>query len=172
MRCLQVKIGWLAYVAILPLLGCGRSNDARFHANLLQMVANNVSEKHQQQIADILEAMYGTPDDPYVLPETGLDLQKLRIAAGPVKGYTQGLFRLHCVHCHGITGSGIGPTALFLRPYPRDYREGLYKFKSTPSNYPPTDADLVRTLQQGIHGTAMPSFNLLRRRRLRRWWNM
>ncbi len=76
MRCLQVKIGWLACVAILPLLGCGRSNDARFHANLLQMVANNVSEKHQQQIADILEAMYGTPDDPFVLPETGIGFAK------------------------------------------------------------------------------------------------
>ncbi len=78
-----------------------------------------------------------------------------------MKGYTQGLFRLHCVHCHGITGDGMGPTALFLKPYPRDYREGLYKFKSTPSNYPPTDDDLVRTLQEGIHGTAMPSFKLL-----------
>src|SRR4029079_5315536 len=148
-------------LALACLSGCGQSGDARFHANLLQMVANNVSEKHQQQIADILEAMYGTPDDPFVLPETGLDLQKIRIAAGPVKGYTQGLFRLHCVHCHGMSGDGMGPTALFLKPYPRDYREGVYKFKSTPSNYPPTHQDLMRTLEEGVNGTAMPSFKLL-----------
>jgi len=148
-------------LALACLSGCGQSGDARFHANLLQMVANNVSEKHQQQIADILEAMYGTPDDPFVLQETGLDLQKIRIAAGPVKGYTQGLFRLHCVHCNGITGDGMGPTALFLKPYPRDYRQGLYKFKSTPSNYPPTHQDLMRTLEEGVNGTAMPSFKLL-----------
>jgi mono/diheme cytochrome c family protein len=96
-----------------------------------------------------------------VLPELGLDIQKLKVAAGPVKGYSQGLFRLHCVHCHGITGDGMGPTALFLKPYPRDYREGWFKFKSTPSKMPPTHEDLVRTLQEGVPGTAMPSFKLL-----------
>ncbi|HTQ37522.1 MAG TPA: cytochrome c [Pirellulales bacterium] len=156
--------GWLSVtmLVVLPLAaGCGESSPARFHANLVQLADTNVSDKHQQQIADILLAMFGTPDDPFVLPETGLDLQKLKIAAGPVKGYTQGLFRLHCVHCHGITGDGMGPTALFLKPYPRDYREGWFKFKSTPSNQPPTHADLVRTLQEGIPGTAMPSFKLL-----------
>ncbi|HZZ30025.1 MAG TPA: c-type cytochrome [Pirellulales bacterium] len=149
-------------LAALPLaVGCSNSGPPQFHANLVQLVDNNVSEKHQQQIADILLAMYGTPDDPFVLSDTGLDLQKLRVAAGPVKGYSQGLFRLHCVHCHGITGDGMGPTALFLKPYPRDYREGWFKFKSTPSNQPPTHADLVRTLKEGIPGTAMPSFKLL-----------
>lgn len=143
--------------------GCEESAPPRFHANMVQMENpdNNVSPKHQQQIADILLAMYGTPDDPYVLPETGLDLQKLKVAAGPVKGYTQGLFRLHCVHCHGISGDGMGPTALFLKPYPRDYRQGWFKFKSTPSKTPPTHEDLVRTLEEGISGTAMPSFKLL-----------
>ncbi len=143
--------------------GCDQSPPPRFHANLVQMnnPDNNISPKHQQQIADILLAMYGTPDEPFVLPETGLDIQKLRIAAGPVKGYSQGLFRLHCVHCHGITGNGMGPTALFLKPYPRDYREGWFKFKSTPSKTPPTHDDLVRTLEEGVSGTAMPSFKLL-----------
>ncbi len=160
-RAIRTAANLSLLLALVCLSGCGQSGDARFHANLLQMVANNVSEKHQQQIADILEAMYGTPDDPFVLQETGLDLQKIRIAAGPVKGYTQGLFRLHCVHCHGITGDGMGPTALFLKPYPRDYRQGLYKFKSTPSNYPPTHQDLMRTLEEGVNGTAMPSFKLL-----------
>ncbi len=53
------------------------------------------------------------------------------------------------------------PPRLFLKPYPRDYREGLYKFKSTPSNLPPTDEDLMRTVQEGVPGTAMPSFKLL-----------
>jgi mono/diheme cytochrome c family protein len=140
--------------------GCD-SSTARFHSNLVQMAASNVSAKHQQQIADILEAMYGTPDKPQLPPDTGLDLRKIEIAAGPVEGYTRGLFRLHCVHCHGITGDGMGPTAFFLKPYPRDYREGMYKFKSTTSNNPPTHEDLVRTLTEGVTGTAMPSFKLL-----------
>jgi mono/diheme cytochrome c family protein len=148
-------------LGLSSLVGCGQSAPPRFHSNLVQMAWNKVSDKHQQEIANVLEAMYGTPNDPYVLPETGLDLQKLQIAAGPVKGYAQGLFRLHCVHCHGITGDGMGPTAAFLKPYPRDYREGLFKFKSTPSNQPPTHDDLVRTITEGIPGTAMPSFKLL-----------
>ncbi len=145
---------------VASLAGCDRST-ARFHSNLVQMTAANVTPKHQKQIADILEAMYGTPDDPFVLPESGLNLRKIKMAAGPVHGHSEGLFRLHCVHCHGITGDALGPTSEFLKPYPRDYREGWYKFKSTPSNQPPTEADLMRTLTEGVPGTAMPSFKLL-----------
>src|SRR5262249_10357433 len=91
----------------------------------------------------------------------GLDPQKIHQAAGPVQGYTRGLFRLHCVHCHGISGDGMGPTAFFLKPYPRDYREGMYKFKSTTSNTPPTHQALVGTMHEGIPRTTMPSFKLL-----------
>jgi len=157
-RCGGVAAGLILGLALTA--GCD-SSAARFHSNLVQMAANSVSAKHQQQIADILEAMYGTPDKPQLPPESGLDLKKIEIAAGPVQGYTRGLFRLHCVHCHGITGDGMGPTAFFLKPYPRDYRQGMYKFKSTTSNNPPTHDDLVRTLTEGVQGTAMPSFKLL-----------
>ena len=58
-------------------------------------------------------------------------------------------------------GRFVGPTALFLKPYPRDYRQGKFKFKSTERGAKPTDADLQRILRQGIAGTAMPSFDLL-----------
>jgi hypothetical protein len=46
-------------------------------------------------------------------------------------GYS--LYRLHCLHCHGVSGAGDGPTAPFLYPRPRDYRKGLFKFTSTPT---------------------------------------
>jgi len=85
----------------------------------------------QQQVATILEAMFGTPDSPVALPETGLDAAKLQLAAGPVRsdivGRKNGLYREHCGHCHGISGDGMGPTAAFLNPYPRDYRPGKFK---------------------------------------------
>src|SRR5262249_12509755 len=67
----------------------------------------------------------------------------------------------HCVHCHGISGDGRGPTAAVLNPYPRDYRRGVFKFKSTYTAGEPTTADLTKTLHDGIPGTAMPSFALL-----------
>src|SRR6185503_6506455 len=87
------------------------------------------------------------------------------LAAGPFggnqDGTQRGLYRQHCVHCHGINGDGAGPTAAFLTPYPRDYRYGWYKFKATERGDKPTDADLARTIREGIMGTAMPSFALL-----------
>jgi mono/diheme cytochrome c family protein len=119
----------------------------------------------QEVVANLLEAMFGTPDAPVVLPQTGLDEAKIRLAAGPAAadqgGPTGGLFRRHCVHCHGVTGDGAGPTAAFLNPYPRDFRHGNFKFKATRVGEKPTDDDLRRILHNGINGTAMPSFKLL-----------
>ena len=65
------------------------------------------------------------------------------------------------MHCHGISGDGAGPTAAYLNPYPRDYRPGIFKFKSTPKGMKPTHEDLRRILIDGIPGTAMPSFKVL-----------
>ena len=153
----------LAFAVLL--CGCGKSEPARFRLNMLAMEQNEVPPSHQQQIADILGAMYGTPDDPFALPESGLDLAKLEVAAGSVSsdelGKELGLFRRHCVHCHGISGDGAGPTAAFLNPYPRDYRQGVFKFKSTERAAKPTREDLREILVHGIPGTAMPSFALL-----------
>ncbi len=117
---------------------------------------------NEQMLASALTAVFGTPDDPYAWPGLGLDLQKLRLAAGPtgVRGVTRGLYREHCVHCHGISGDGLGPTARFLNPYPRNFQLGVFKFTSTAQGRKPTMDDLHRTLREGIPGTAMPSFKL------------
>lgn len=176
--------GALSCFFLLTSGGCG-SPDARFVSNrpyLQNVRLNNPSElsseeqqRQEQQIADVLASLFGTPDDPQIprLPEidltTILDPSKLRLAAGPVRSdYSEnaseaslGLYREHCVHCHGITGDGRGPTAAFLNPYPRDYRRGTYKFKSTPKGVPPAAHDLETIIRNGAAGTAMPSFKLL-----------
>ncbi len=134
---------------------------------MVKMVSEETptAQEYQQEIADVLGALFGTPDEPFALPETGLNAIQLQMAAGSAwsdeKGYNHGLYRKHCVHCHGITGDGRGPTARFLNPYPRDYRPGVYKFKSTYNADRPTDEDLHRVLVNGVPGTAMPSFSLL-----------
>ena len=74
-------------------------------------------------------------------------------------GYS--LYRLHCLHCHGVSGAGDGPTAPFLYPRPRDYRKGLFKFTSTPTGVKPTRDDLRKTIKYGLHGTSMPAFEAL-----------
>lgn len=72
----------------------------------------------------------------------------------------RGLYRQHCMHCHGITGDGNGPTASFLNPYPRDFRKGWFKYVSAPG-MTASRADLKHTLVEGVAGTSMPSFALL-----------
>jgi mono/diheme cytochrome c family protein len=134
----------------------------------LESIDNDLAEglpKREKTRASVLVAMFGTPDEPFVLPETGLNAQKIKLAAGPAysdqQGTSFGLYRRHCVHCHGTTGDGAGPTAAFLNPYPRDFRHGTFKFKSTALGEKPTDDDLRRILMEGVHGTAMPSFKTL-----------
>ena len=169
----KLHISWTASVTLLPvtlvllalLVGCDVGQSPDFRLNMVEAVTQETSPEYQQEIANVLGALFGTPDDPHALPETGLDPSKLKMAAGPawsdVKGSNHGLYRRHCVHCHGVTGDGRGPTARFLNPYPRDYRPGVYKFKSTFNPAKATDQDLHRVLINGVPGTAMPSFSLL-----------
>jgi mono/diheme cytochrome c family protein len=83
------------------------------------------------------------------------------IGAGEVIAEGRMLYAEHCLHCHGVTGDGNGPTAKYLSPKPRDYRRGLFKFTSTHYDYRPRRDDLARILSDGIPGTYMPSFKLL-----------
>lgn len=155
----------LMSVCLAVCSGCGQTPAASFRPNMVESGKQRLKPEQEQQVATILEAMFGTPDAPIALPETGLDIAKLQLAAGPVHsdivGRKNGLFREHCSHCHGITGDGMGPTAAFLNPYPRDYRPGWFKFKSTERADRPTHDDLVTILNNGIYGTSMPSFELL-----------
>ncbi|MCH7750853.1 MAG: cytochrome c [Planctomycetes bacterium] len=155
----------LCCLAAVAVVGCDKVDPPAFRLNMVEAVSNETAPEYQQEISNVLGAMFGTPDEPYALPETGLDLGRLRLAAGAAwsdeAGSSHGLYRRHCVHCHGITGDGRGPTARFLNPYPRDYRPAVYKFKSTYLNAKPTDEDLLRVLVNGVPGTAMPSFSLL-----------
>jgi mono/diheme cytochrome c family protein len=155
----------VAALVLMVSTGCGRTPAASFRPNMVEATKQRLTPDQEQQVATILLAMFGTPDAPVCLPEAGLDEAKLRLAAGPVRsdiaGRKNGLYREHCAHCHGVTGDGLGPTAAFLNPYPRDYRPGVFKFKSTQRADKPTHEDLVRILHNGIVGTSMPSFALL-----------
>jgi mono/diheme cytochrome c family protein len=70
------------------------------------------------------------------------------------------LYRRHCLHCHGVSGDGKGPTADFLWPRPRDFRPGKFKFTSTTTDKPTRD-DLRKTVAHGIPNSAMPAFEAL-----------
>jgi len=63
-----------------------------------------------------------------------------------------------CATCHGHDGRGNGPAAPSLIPRPRDFTRGLFKYKSTPPDQPPTDDDLARVVANGLQASAMPYF--------------
>jgi mono/diheme cytochrome c family protein len=111
----------------------------------------------------VLGTMFGTPDEPK-LPAVVIEdeelasittMDRLTRASGPDDAEGRGLFRKHCVTCHGVTGNGRGSTAAVQNPYPRDYRMGVFKFKSTPRGSKPTRDDLTKLIAGGIAGTAM-----------------
>jgi hypothetical protein len=158
-------VAFLLAAGCLLSAGCGRTPPASYRLNMVEATKQRLTPEQERQVSTVLLAMFGTPDEPVALPETGLDEAKLRLASGPVRsdivGRKNGLYREHCAHCHGVTGDGMGPTAAFLNPYPRDYRPGVFKFKSTERADKPTHADLIRILRNGIAGTSMPSFALL-----------
>ena len=84
--------------------------------------------------------------------------------ATDVRSYLQGhdVYNRMCVPCHGRRGRGDGEWAkASLEFKPRDFRSGVFKFRSTPAGFLPTKDDLRRTIRNGISGTAMPAFKKL-----------
>jgi mono/diheme cytochrome c family protein len=67
----------------------------------------------------------------------------------------------YCLSCHGPEGDGNGYAAQHLDPRPRNFTTGLFKWRSTPSGEIPRDEDLLRTVSNGLWGTAMPSWQAL-----------
>jgi len=67
----------------------------------------------------------------------------------------------HCAACHGATGDGNGPAAVWLYPRPRNFSAGQFKIKSTPALALPTDDDLIQSVARGLPGSSMPSFSYL-----------
>lgn len=74
--------------------------------------------------------------------------------------YFQGrhVFESQCAPCHGERGRGDGPWAEGMTTKPRNFRSGIFKFRTTAFGKLPTADDLRRTLRLGISGTAMPTF--------------
>ena len=71
------------------------------------------------------------------------------------------IYQLRCAVCHGETGAGDGPAADFVYPRPRDFTLGLWKYKTSPGDLPPSDTDLFDTIRHGLPGTSMPGWSRL-----------
>jgi mono/diheme cytochrome c family protein len=71
------------------------------------------------------------------------------------------VYMKNCAVCHGRRGDGRGEMGLTVKPPPRDFAAGVFKYRSTPSGHLPTNEDLRRTIREGIPDTAMPIFSTL-----------
>ncbi len=167
---------FLPLFAIAVLAGCD-AEIKRFRPNqvyALSLAHSRVvgTEMAVRDVDQVVESVFGTPQRPRwpseLLPKSlaGIvDADRLSRAAGAVssdkQGTHRGLYTEHCVTCHGVEGSGAGPAALLQNPYPRDFRAGIYKWKSTVRAAKPTRNDLLKLLQRGVPGTGMPSFALI-----------
>ena len=155
----------LAIAVLFLAAGCSSYKSPSFQLNLEGRDPASVKPAQREAVEEMLTDLFGTPDDPRVPPGVDLDLSLLQRAAGPigrdVTGSERGLFRKHCVVCHGISGDGAGPIAEMLNPYPRDFRNGVFKFTSVAGGAKPLRSDLLRTLERGLPGTGMPSFSPL-----------
>jgi cytochrome c oxidase cbb3-type subunit 2 len=63
-----------------------------------------------------------------------------------------------CAACHGRDGGGDGPGAAELHPWPRAFKTGKYRIRSTLSGQAPRRADVEGVVRRGMPGTHMPAF--------------
>ncbi len=86
------------------------------------------------------------------------------LAAAPDPGSEQQradgkqLYDKYCSQCHGINGDGQGHATSRVKPEPRDFTSGKYKFRTTASGMLPTDDDLRRVIEKGLPYTSMPGW--------------
>ena len=144
---------WRPFVAVglaLLIAGCSRTIDPEY---ISSDAVKKLPPELQKKVVDGLNAECGTPAAPKLIGDDKVSLEHLK------KG--EALYAYNCSRCHGVTGDGKGLMADYMRPRPRDYRRGVFKFTTTPYGYKPRRADLLRTVRRGVPGTSMPSFKLL-----------
>lgn len=164
----------LLLVPIAVLAGCDVAVQ-QFPPNELHALVVSTSRQAPADVAAedttaLVDAWFGTPDSPLWPTEQLVDpaarelinVDNLKRASGRVYSDREnrhfGLYNEHCVTCHGVSGGGDGPAALLQNPYPRDFRAGVFKWKSTERSARPTREDLLAVLQRGASGSAMPTF--------------
>ncbi len=103
----------------------------------------------QTPLVSSIAQRFGNPSEP-IVPEG------FPVDAAVVQG--ERVYATHCASCHGAGGDGTGPKSKMLDPKPRDFRLGIFKWKSTRIQEKVLRQDLRETLRLGIPGTAMPSF--------------
>ncbi len=152
-------------VGYAAVCGCKAERSIEFEPNMvfaksIEIQSGSPMQKGLDETQVVLKRLFGTPTDaqlPELLQSADyadlISLERVK-AAGHMEGKV-GLYEKHCATCHGVVGNGRGTTAALLDPYPRDYRAGKFKYKSTPRGVKPLRDDLAYVISHGIDGTSM-----------------
>jgi mono/diheme cytochrome c family protein len=147
----RLRLVWsTAALVLAAFAGCTRAPQPEFVSS---EAVKKLSPELQSRVQTVLSEATGTAEAPKMLGDEKMDPEHIRTG--------QALYTENCMRCHGVTGDGNGAVAKFMRPRPRDYRKGIFKFTTRPYGSRPRRADLVRTIRRGIPATSMPSFRLL-----------
>jgi mono/diheme cytochrome c family protein len=171
------RILFLAFAPLVfTLMGCSERVERVFVSSEHVL---KLPEGQQLQLRAGLERLFGTPDvprrmmrgeenaarddvasdgSPKAADETESEPPLLQEVDAARLKHGAAIYEARCSGCHGISGDGMGEAAAYLRPKPRDYRKGVFKFTSTPYGGKPSRQDLVRIIRRGAKGTSMPSF--------------
>jgi len=155
-------------LSTVALAGCREERPLAFEPNLVHAHKYEMKEGYSMVQASedttwAIDAMFGNPEAPQMPDVVTKDddlaslvsAENLTLASGSPNEDGRGLYRKHCADCHGVTGNGRGPTAAIINPYPRDYRSGVFKFKTTERGSKPAREDIAKSIRMGIAGTAM-----------------
>ncbi len=161
----------LGLALVAGLVGCTREAPPAF---VKGESLDALPASHQSQITEELAKLFGTPVNPH-LPvvrdedeEEGTEAAAVdpaeaaaeRLANARLK-HGAAVYLRRCAGCHGVSGDGKGEAAAYLQPKPRNYRQGVFKFTSTPYGAKPNRKDLYRVIRRGAKGTSMPAFPFL-----------
>jgi mono/diheme cytochrome c family protein len=132
-------------------LSC-KSEQHQFHACTTEAVTAYVDGVTKEKKA------LDFSEDRWCAPRTfagGVTIEKSTLDAG------HDAYMLYCYACHGENGDGKGPASFGLRPPPRNFTQGIFKFaRMRSSDELPADEDLYRIVHGGLHGTAMLAWDI------------
>jgi DMSO reductase family type II enzyme heme b subunit len=80
------------------------------------------------------------------------------VAAQPAEHPGKAPYDKWCAGCHGVEGDGRGPAADWMLPRPRDFTRAQYQIRTTQPDALASDADILRMIDEGMPGTAMPGW--------------
>lgn len=108
----------------------------------------------ERRVTEDLELHPRVDADGNDVPDSGVRLSAEQLTRGAV------VFARACQNCHGEKGDGRGVSAIGMRPAPRNFVLGQFKFSGTGSGDLPSDAQLERTIRRGLDGTPMLAWDL------------